>query len=63
MAWALTLCLLLCAVLQFVCIVDDSKMVSGLGGSKLAMPVEIVQVWWIGQLLLLGHCLFAVGSL
>ncbi|GFH17562.1 uncharacterized protein HaLaN_14224 [Haematococcus lacustris] len=27
----------------FVCIVDDSKMVSGLGGSKLAMPVEIVQ--------------------
>lgn len=29
---------------KFVCIVDDSKMVSGLGGSKLAMPVEIVQV-------------------
>jgi hypothetical protein len=28
----------------FVCIVDDSKLVSGLGGSKLAMPVEIVQV-------------------
>jgi ribose 5-phosphate isomerase len=28
----------------FVCIVDDSKMVAGLGGSKLAMPVEIVQV-------------------
>ena len=28
---------------KFVCIVDDSKMVSGLGGSKLAMPVEIVQ--------------------
>lgn len=27
----------------FVCIVDDSKMVTGLGGSKLAMPVEIVQ--------------------
>lgn len=28
---------------MFVCIVDDSKMVDGLGGSKLAMPVEIVQ--------------------
>eukprot|EP00798_Chlamydomonas_sp_ICE-L_P003483 gene3483-13547_t len=27
----------------FVCTVDDSKMVTGLGGSKLAMPVEIVQ--------------------
>ena len=28
---------------KFVCIVDDSKMVEGLGGSKLAMPVEITQ--------------------
>lgn len=28
---------------MFVCIVDDSKLVKGLGGSKLAMPVEIVQ--------------------
>ncbi|KIY93239.1 ribose 5-phosphate isomerase A [Monoraphidium neglectum] len=28
---------------KFVCIVDDSKLVKGLGGSKLAMPVEIVQ--------------------
>jgi len=28
---------------KFVCIVDDSKLVDGLGGSKLAMPVEIVQ--------------------
>lgn len=28
---------------QFVCIVDDTKLVEGLGGSKLAMPVEIVQ--------------------
>nr|CBX25073.1 ribose-5-phosphate isomerase [Polytomella sp. Pringsheim 198.80] len=27
----------------FVCIVDDSKLVDGLGGSKLAMPIEIVQ--------------------
>jgi len=31
---------------MFVCIVDDTKMVSGLGGSKLAMPVEIVQFCW-----------------
>ena len=28
---------------KFVCIVDDSKLVEGLGGSQLAMPVEIVQ--------------------
>ena len=28
---------------KFVCIVDDSKMVTGLGGSKDAMPIEIVQ--------------------
>ena len=26
---------------KFVCIVDDTKMVTGLGGSKLAMPVEV----------------------
>jgi len=31
---------------KFVCIVDDTKMVSGLGGSKLAMPVEITQFCW-----------------
>mmetsp|Transcript_6009 Transcript_6009/g.10850 ORF Transcript_6009/g.10850 Transcript_6009/m.10850 type:complete len:239 (-) Transcript_6009:103-819(-) len=30
----------------FVCIVDDSKLVDGLGGSRLAMPVEIVQFCW-----------------
>ncbi|DBA67664.1 TPA: hypothetical protein ACH3X2_001257 [Trebouxia sp. C0005] len=28
---------------KFVCIVDESKLVEGLGGSKDAMPVEIVQ--------------------
>ena len=28
---------------KFVCIVDDTKLVEGLGGSQLAMPVEIVQ--------------------
>jgi ribose 5-phosphate isomerase A len=37
---------------KFVCIVDDSKLVKGLGGSKLAMPVEIVQVGMTGY----GHC-------
>lgn len=26
---------------KFVCIVDETKLVSGLGGSKLAMPVEV----------------------
>eukprot|EP01025_Chloroclados_australasicus_P048271 TRINITY_DN5463_c0_g1_i1.p1 TRINITY_DN5463_c0_g1~~TRINITY_DN5463_c0_g1_i1.p1 ORF type:complete len:313 (-),score=37.71 TRINITY_DN5463_c0_g1_i1:153-989(-) len=31
---------------KFVCIVDESKLVTGLGGSKLAMPVEIVQFCW-----------------
>ena len=31
---------------SFVCIVDDSKLVDGLGGSKLAMPVEVVQFCW-----------------
>jgi len=30
----------------FVCIVDESKLVKGLGGSKDAMPVEIVQFCW-----------------
>lgn len=28
---------------QFVCIVDESKLVDGIGGSKDALPVEIVQ--------------------
>lgn len=31
---------------KFVCIVDDSKLVDALGGSKDAMPVEIVQFCW-----------------
>lgn len=34
------------AASQFVCIVDETKLVSGLGGSKDAMPVEIVQFCW-----------------
>lgn len=28
---------------KFIVIVDESKLVGGLGGSKLAMPVEVVQ--------------------
>ena len=32
------------AASEFIVIVDESKLVDGLGGSKLAMPVEIVQV-------------------
>lgn len=31
---------------KFVCIVDDTKLVKGLGGSGDAMPVEIVQFCW-----------------
>ncbi|XP_059312240.1 probable ribose-5-phosphate isomerase 3, chloroplastic [Lycium ferocissimum] len=31
---------------KFVVVVDDSKMVTGLGGSGLAMPVEVVQFCW-----------------
>ncbi|KAJ4719644.1 Ribose 5-phosphate isomerase A [Melia azedarach] len=31
---------------SFVVVVDESKLVSGLGGSKLAMPVEVVQFCW-----------------
>ncbi|CAN0920450.1 Probable ribose-5-phosphate isomerase 3, chloroplastic [Linum grandiflorum] len=31
---------------KFVVVVDDTKLVDGLGGSKLAMPVEVVQFCW-----------------
>lgn len=31
---------------SFVVVADESKLVSGLGGSKLAMPVEVVQFCW-----------------
>ncbi|XP_024397860.1 probable ribose-5-phosphate isomerase 3, chloroplastic [Physcomitrium patens] len=31
---------------KFVVIVDETKLVKGLGGSKLAMPVEVVQFCW-----------------
>lgn len=36
---------------KFVVVVDDSKLVSGLGGSGLAMPVEVVQFCWKYNLL------------
>jgi ribose 5-phosphate isomerase A len=39
---------------KFVCIVDDTKMVTGLGGSQLAMPVEIVQFCHLYTLQRLG---------
>ena len=29
-----------------IVVVDDTKLVSGLGGSGLAMPVEVVQFYW-----------------
>ncbi|WCJ43909.1 Ribose 5-phosphate isomerase type A protein [Euphorbia peplus] len=31
---------------KFVVVADDTKLVTGLGGSKLAMPVEVVQFCW-----------------
>ncbi|KAL1158787.1 hypothetical protein V6Z11_A08G247800 [Gossypium hirsutum] len=31
---------------SFIVVADDSKLVSGLGGSGLAMPVEVVQFCW-----------------
>ncbi|KAE8670942.1 putative ribose-5-phosphate isomerase 3 [Hibiscus syriacus] len=31
---------------SFIIVADDSKLVSGLGGSGLAMPVEVVQFCW-----------------
>lgn len=31
---------------KFVVVVDETKLVSGLGGSGLAMPVEVVQFCW-----------------
>ncbi|KAH7427737.1 hypothetical protein KP509_10G057400 [Ceratopteris richardii] len=31
---------------EFIVVVDETKLVDGLGGSQLAMPVEIVQFCW-----------------
>ncbi|CAL0311262.1 unnamed protein product [Lupinus luteus] len=40
---------------KFVVVVDDTKLVSGLGGSGLAMPVEVVQFCWKYNLVRLGE--------
>ncbi|KAM3319511.1 hypothetical protein P3S67_006711 [Capsicum chacoense] len=38
---------------KFVVVVDDSKLISGLGGSGLVMLVEMVQV--VGSIICLGY--------
>lgn len=43
---------------KFIVVVDDTKLVDGLGGSRLAMPVEVVQFCWKYNLLRLQVCLF-----
>lgn len=35
---------------MFICIVDESKLVEGLGGSQLAMPIEVRKIHPIGHL-------------
>ncbi|KAK9811001.1 hypothetical protein WJX73_005160 [Symbiochloris irregularis] len=47
---------------KFVCIVDESKLVDGLGGSKDAMPVEVVQFCWDYNLERLQHLPELEGS-
>ncbi|KAH7865652.1 hypothetical protein Vadar_009378 [Vaccinium darrowii] len=46
---------------KFVVVVDDSKMVTGLGGSGLAMPVEVVQFCWKYNLVRLQELFDAEG--
>ncbi|OIT07034.1 PREDICTED: probable ribose-5-phosphate isomerase 3, chloroplastic [Nicotiana attenuata] len=46
---------------KFVVVVDDSKLVSGLGGSGLAMPVEVVQFCWKYNLVRLQELFKAEG--
>lgn len=46
---------------KFVVVVDDSKLVSGLGGSGLAMPVEVVQFCWKYNLIRLQELFKAEG--
>ncbi|KAJ3669901.1 hypothetical protein LUZ60_010225 [Juncus effusus] len=40
---------------KFVVVVDDTKLVTGLGGSGLAMPVEVVQFCWKFNQIRLGE--------
>lgn len=46
---------------KFVVVVDDTKLVSGLGGSGLAMPVEVVQFCWKYNLTRLQELFVAEG--
>ncbi|KAH7856696.1 hypothetical protein Vadar_004412 [Vaccinium darrowii] len=46
---------------KFVVVVDDSKLVTGLGGSGLAMPVEVVQFCWKYNLVRLQELFNAEG--
>ena len=41
---------------KFIVVVDDTKLVDGLGGSRLAMPVEVVQFCWKYNLNRLQAC-------
>lgn len=41
---------------KFIVVVDDTKLVDGLGGSRLAMPVEVVQFCWKYNLKRLQVC-------
>lgn len=46
---------------KFVVVVDDTKLVTGLGGSGLAMPVEVVQFCWKYNLVRLQEMFNAEG--
>ncbi|CAH9113970.1 unnamed protein product [Cuscuta europaea] len=46
---------------KFVVVVDESKLVSGLGGSGLAMPVEVVRFCWKYNLLRLREMFKDLG--
>lgn len=46
---------------KFVVVVDDTKLVTGLGGSGLAMPVEVVQFCWKYNLVRLAEMFKAEG--
>ncbi|XVF57263.1 hypothetical protein PTKIN_Ptkin06aG0191000 [Pterospermum kingtungense] len=48
---------------SFIVVADDSKLVSGLGGSGLAMPVEVVQFCWNLYLMFEGILICVGGNL
>ena len=41
---------------KFIVVIDETKLVDGLGGSGLAMPVEVVQFCWKYNLKRLQVC-------